>query len=400
MSTVTSLADKWGIHPKQTWLRGGRPEPRVQFDEELGLWHVYGYPEAMQVLGSTATFSSEVAKRFIPGADQWDFDGDLTHLDPPEHQRLRNLVTRAFTPKVVAGLEPRITELTHELLDAVDPDGFDLVTDLAYPLPVIVIADLLGVPNSDRELFKKWAEDVLGQRSQVSTTDDSGEQERTIAAQEKAQQEMKDYLKQHSAERRRHPREDLLTDLIQAEVEGRRLTDNQIGNFAGLLIMAGHVTTTMLLGNTILCLDTYPDAAERVRADRSLIRTTIEESLRLLSPIAAAYRATNVDVDIAGTHVPKDQMLEVWVSAANRDERQFTDPHTFDPARDPNPHLGFGRGIHFCLGAPLARLEGRVALNILLDRFPALRTDPDNLPTFLDTPDLTGVWTLPLRTHD
>ncbi|MFJ9679419.1 cytochrome P450 [Streptomyces sp. NPDC101194] len=400
MTNATPLADKWGIHPKQTWLRGGLPDPKVQFDEELGLWHVYGYPEAVQILNDPATFSSEVAKRFIPGADEWDFDGDLTHLDPPEHQKLRNLVTRAFTPKVVNALGPRIAELTHELLDEIDTEEFDLVSKLAYPLPVIVIADLLGVPNEDRDLFRRWAEETMGERSQVSTNDDSGEQARAIAAQEKTQQQMKDYLKEHAADRRRKPRADLLTDLIQAEVDGVRLSDNQIGNFANLLIMAGHVTTTMLLGNTILCLDTYPDVAERVRADRSLIRTTIEESLRFLSPIAAAYRATNTDVEIAGQRVPKDQMLEVWVSAANRDERQFADPHVFDPARDPNPHLGFGRGIHFCLGAPLARLEGRIALDILLDRFPVLRTNPQNLPTFLDTPDLTGVWNLPLRTQE
>ncbi len=209
---------------------------------------------------------------------------------------------------------------------------------------------------------------------------------------------MFDYIREHVAERRRQPRQDLLTQLVTAEVDGNRLTDNEVVNFAVLLLVAGHVSTTLLLGNTLLCLDAHPEWAARVREDRSLVPSAIEESLRMFSPFAGVTRSTYTEVEIAGQRVPADQMIMVWLAAANRDARQFADPDTFIPTRDPNPHLGLGRGIHFCLGAPLARLEGRVALNMLMDRFPVLRTDPANPPTFVPTPNMTGVRTLPMRT--
>jgi len=204
------------------------------------------------------------------------------------------------------------------------------------------------------------------------------------------------YLAEHAAERRRRPRADLLTRLVHAEVDGERLPDDQVINFAILLLLAGHITTTMLLGNTVLCLDAHRELQEKVRADRGLIPPVIEESLRLLTPFAAIGRATTREAVLGGITIPADEMLLVWLAAANRDPRQFPDPDVFDPARDPNPHLAFGRGVHFCLGAPLARLEGRVALNILLDRVGTLRTDPDDPVEFLPAPTLTGVRRLPL----
>jgi cytochrome P450 len=205
-----------------------------------------------------------------------------------------------------------------------------------------------------------------------------------------------DYLGEHAAERRRAPREDLLSKLVQAEVDGERLADAEVVNFAMILLIAGHITTTMLLGNTVLCLDSNPEQAARVRADRSLVPSAIEESLRFFSPFAALGRVTTSEAELGGRTIPADELIMVWIAAANRDPRQFTDPGTFDLDRDPNPHVGFGRGIHFCIGAPLARLEGRVALNILLDRYPALRTDPQTPPEFIPSPNMTGVRKLPL----
>ncbi|RNF77732.1 cytochrome P450 [Streptomyces botrytidirepellens] len=396
---MNATTDLWNVHPRHRWLHGERPSQPVEFDDETGMWHIYGYPEAVSVLGDPATYSSDVARRFVPGADQWDFDGNLTQLDPPEHKKLRTLVSRAFTPKMVADLESSIAKVTNGLIDELDTDEFDLVDAIAYPLPMIVIADLLGTPREDRDLIKQWADDSLAERGQIKTKDEDGEQARSIASQRDDQRKMDDYLLEHVTDRRKNPKEDLLTSLIQAEVDGDRLTDNQVVNFASLLFFAGHITTTMLLGNTLLCLDAYPDQMARVREDRALVPLAIEESLRYLSPLASAYRATNVDVELGGTRIPKDQMLEVWLAAANRDPRQFTDPDTFDISRTPNPHLGFSHGIHFCLGGPLARLEGRVALNILLERFAELRVDHDRAPEFLTSPDFTGVWTLPLRTR-
>jgi hypothetical protein len=211
---------------------------------------------------------------------------------------------------------------------------------------------------------------------------------------------MLDYLHDHAVERRRHPREDLLSRLVQAEVDGERLTDKQVVNFANVLLFAGHISTTMLLGNTVLCLDSFPAQQDRVRADRSLVPTALEESLRFLTPFAETMRVTTADVTLGGQHIPGNSMIQLWLAAANRDPRVFARPHEFDAGRDPNPHTGFGRGIHFCLGAPLARLEGRIVLNLLLDRFRALRTDAGNRPEFVSSPDFTGVRTLPLLTKD
>jgi cytochrome P450 len=396
---MTLLVDRWDIHPEHRWLRGSRPEQPVQYDERLGTWNVYGYPEVIEVLGDPRTFSSDTAHLFPVTVDPSLSEGDMSQVDPPEHRKLRTLVSRAFTPKIVADLAPRITALTHELLDAMAAsDQVELVADLAYPLPVTVIAELLGVPSSDRHLFKQWADKIIEGTSGFAFLEGGEAGQRGIDTALENVRQLLEYLRGHAVERRRRPRQDLLTHLVEAEVDGARLSDNEVVNIANILLVTGHITTTMLLGNAVLCLDAHPDEAERVRRDRSLVPTAIEESLRLLSPSALIVRATTTDVDLGGRPVPRDQALMVWLGAANRDERQFSRPEVFDPGRDPNPHVGFGRGIHFCLGAPLARLEGRIALNLLLDRFPQLRTDPDDPPTFFPSPDIIGVSTLPLRT--
>jgi cytochrome P450 len=395
---MTLFADRWGTHPAQFWLRGERPEQIVRHDEETGLWHVYGHPESLEIIQSPATYSSDTSRLFADSFDPELNAGNLIQMDDPAHRKLRKLVSHAFTPKLVADLEPRISELTHELLDAVaGKDELELVADLAYPLPVIVIAELLGVPSGDRDLFKKWVERIFD-KPDLSLKQDSEKQQREFAKHAEGMQAMYDYIIDHAAERRRNPRADLLTALVQAEVDGERLSDMEVVNFAILLLVAGHITTTLLLGNTMLALDLNPEQAERIRADRSRVPSAIEESVRYLSPFSLLARTTRTEAELAGQVIPAEQLLMVWIGAANRDPRQFADPDVFDVARDPNPHLGFGRGVHFCLGAPLARLEGRIALNILLDRFPGLRTDPANPPTFMQAAEMTGVQTLPLRT--
>ncbi|NUW34133.1 cytochrome P450 [Nonomuraea sp. SMC257] len=397
---MTDIVERYDIPEQFFWLRGSRSGPPVEFDSATGIWNVYGYPEAQQVLGDPATFSSDtmrvVPKGMIPEGE-FSLEGFITQIDPPEHGKLRKLVTSAFTRKVVADLEPRIAAITHELLDAArERGGLELVTDLAYPLPVIVIAELLGVPSSDRGLFKQWADALFQRDAKVSLNEPSEEQDRDIQATLKPWKEMSAYLAGHAAERRRQPRADLLTRLVEAEVDGERLPDQQVVNFAIVLLLAGHITTTMLLGNTVLCLDAFPEQQEKVRADRALVPAAIEESLRLFTPFAALGRSTMREAQLGGVSIPADQMVMVWLGVANRDPRQFADPGAFTPGRDPNPHLAFGRGIHFCLGAPLARLEGRVALNILLDRFDPLRTDPEDPVKFIPTPTMAGVRRLTL----
>ena len=399
---TTTLADTWGLHASQFWLRGKQPEKRVEFAAELGMWNVYGHPEIEEILRDPATFSSDttrlVPKEMMPDADLEAMSaGNLLQLDPPLHNKMRKLVSRAFTPKVVADLEPRIAAITHEMLDAVTTgDRLELVADLAYPLPVIVIAELLGVPAGDRTLFKGWVDKMFESSNQVSLVKKDEKQDAAIQASMEGQKALADYLGVHVDERRKQPREDLLTKLVEAELDGERLSRSDVVDFANILLLAGHITTTMLLGNAVLCLDTHRDWDERVRADRSLVPPAIEESLRFLTPFAAVARTTTREVEVGGVTVPADQLLMIWVAAANRDERVFAEPGTFNPLRDPNPHLAFGRGIHFCIGAPLARLEGRVALNILFDRYPALRTIPGEPPKFQVNPNMTGVRELPL----
>jgi cytochrome P450 len=400
---TTTLADTWGLHEAQFWLRGKQPEKRVEFAAELGMWNVYGHPEIEGILRDPATFSSDttrlIPEEMLPDPDYDTSTGSILQLDPPLHNKMRKLVSRAFTPKVVADLEPRIAAITHELLDAIPAgDRLELVEHLAYPLPVIVIAELLGVPADDRKLFKGWVDKMFESANQVSLVKKDEKQDEAIKSSLAGQKALADYLGVHVDERRKQPREDLLTKLVEAELDGERLSRTDVVNFANILLLAGHITTTMLLGNAVLCLDTHREWDERVRADRSLVPPMIEESLRYLTPFAAVARVTVREVEVGGATVPADQMLLCWVAAANRDERVFSDPDTFDPLRAENPHLAFGRGIHFCIGAPLARLEGRVALDILLDRYPKLRTIPGEPPKFQVNPNMTGVRELPLTT--
>jgi cytochrome P450 len=345
-------------------------------------------------MSDPARYSSELY-RVLPGGEMGK--GNLAMTDPPKHRASRKLVSQAFTPKVVTSLAPRIAEIAGRLLDrAAAEGGIELMRDLALPLPVIVIAELLGVPASDRHLFKQWVDAMFESSVEFSLTEHNEEQDKALGYQLEQTRKLTDYLGTHVDERRARLREDLISKLVEAEVDSERLGRTEIVNFANVLLLAGHITTTMLLGNTVLCLDSHPDQFERVRVDRSAVPAVIEESLRFLSPFSVVVRATSTEVELSGVTIPADQLLKVWVAAANRDDRVFANPDVFDPTRAENPQLAFGHGVHFCIGAPLARLEGRVALNILFDRFPRLATVPGEPPQFLTNPNMTGVRSLPL----
>jgi cytochrome P450 len=387
----------WRTHEAQFWLRGEHPEKPVRYDESAGLWHVYGHPEVQTILADPGTFSADIL-RITPehrrprvGGKDISMDGLISLMDPPELTKLRKLISGAFAPKAVARLEPRIAALTHELLDQVGPDRMELVADLAYPLPSIVTCDIFGIPREDRNLFREWIAGMFERNNQPSQLEQSEEREREVEKHADSLLHFKDYIAEHTAMRRKRPREDLLTELVKSP-----LTDDQIANFASGLLIAGHLNTFMMIGNTVLCLDAFPGVQDRVRADRSIIPAVIEESMRFLTPSATLSRATTREVELGGEKIPADQMLLIWIGAANRDPRVFTDPDTFDPGRNSSAHLALGRGIHFCLGALLARVEGKVVLNILLDRYRRLRTIPDEPPEFLRAVLLTGVRKLPL----
>lgn len=291
----------------------------------------------------------------------------MIFADPPRHTKLRGLVSKAFTPRSVAALEPRIRALSTKLLDRVAGRGeMDLVADFAAPLPMLVIAEMLGIPAADQPLFHQWADAILAMSYTVG-----GPPDLARAATEgfaAATAEMGGYLADLLAVRRAAPRDDLLTRLAEAEVDGGRLTHEEILGFFQLLLLAGSETTTNLIDNAVLCFIDHPDQLARLRATPDLLPSAVEEVLRYRSPLQWMYRIARRDVELHGAAVPAGSMVLAVIGAANRDPAAFPDAGRFDVARDPNPHLAFGHGPHFCLGAPLARLEARIALADLLGR--------------------------------
>jgi cytochrome P450 len=361
-------------------------------DPKTGAWNVFRYADVAAMLADHESFVSDVAKVHPEAAER--SEGMLIATDPPRHHQLRGLVSKAFTPRAIAQLEGRIRELTGELLDQTEGrPGFELIADLAYPLPVIVIAELLGVPAEDRPLFRTWAAALLGEGDV-----DPGDEEALQASFADSHRHFQEYLLEHLSRRRANPREDLLSGLAAARLDGRQLSDREIVNFAFLLLLAGHVTTTSLLGNAVLCLDEHPEAQAALRANPAAIPRALEEVLRYRSPVGQQERWTVAEARLGGQVIPAGEQVNFNLLSANHDERQFALPDVFDIDRDPNPHLGFGKGIHFCLGAPLARLEARVALEGLLNRCPTLRVDPAHPVQQTASIEINGVRQLHLLT--
>ena len=287
--------------------------------------------------------------------------------DPPEHTRLRTLVSKAFTISLFQNLGPHIQQIADNLLDQVwDARAMDLIADFAFPLPVYVIADLLGVPATDRDLFRQWSLDIARGLEAAPT---SAIFERSAAAHDA----MSGYFRNLIAERRKRPQADLLTRLIAPEDERDKLTEAELLDVCGLLFVAGHQTTVNLIGNGMLALLRHPIELRRLRRDPGLLPNAIEELLRYDSPVQRAGRMANTDVEIGGKMIPKRAVVLAVLGAANRDPAQFPEPDRLDITRCENRHLAFGSGARFCLGAPLARLDGKIAIGTLLQRLPKLR---------------------------
>lgn len=355
------------------WFQQMRESQPVWLDESSGCWHVFRYEDVHRVITDYALFSSERRQRFRRNS-KTDMGRSLIAMDPPQHRQYRNLVSSAFTPRALARLTGRIAAISQELIDEVRPTGsMDLVADFAYPLPTTVIAEMLGVPTADRPLFKSWADVLLNQQLRdaefFKADDDSGVRQRFTDTFD----EMSDYFERMLEERRQHPREDMMSELLAAEVDGEHLSKADTISFCILLLLAGHVTTTNLLSQAIRCFDEHPDAMQQLIEKPDLMPGAIEEVLRYASPVWRLFRTTTAEVTLSGVTIPANSYIFAWLASANRDSEQFPDPERFDITRTPNKHVAFGHGIHFCIGAPLSRMEASIALPMLLEQLPDMR---------------------------
>ena len=332
-------------------------------------WIVIGYDEVVEVLTDRRLSNSvkHMAQETIePAADEGDrsFEHSLLVIDPPEHTRLRRLVSKAFTARRVATLRPRVQQIADGLLDSIAPRGqADLVADLAFPLTIAVISELLGVPLSDRDDFRRWS---------VAITFPPAEPEMLRAAAQ-AQRDLEEYFESLIARKRADPQDDLLSELARMSAEEQALSDPELIGLAGLFVLAGHDTTVNLIGNGMLALLRNPDQLSAVRTGVAPLSSVIEELLRYVGPVSLGLaRFTTQDIEIAGISIPKGQVVIASLAAANRDPARFSRAELLDVTRDEGPHLEFGHGIHFCLGAALARLEAVIAIGSLIQRFPEL----------------------------
>ena len=321
------------------------------------------------------------------------FEGAPTILtaDPPVHTRLRKLVSKAFTPKRIRELEPRIREITGELLRTVAASSeFDAMAALANPLPMIVIAELLGVSASDHAQFKQWSDDLISSSNMGIGTGIS-------AAGLAAKEALLAYLAEAIKERRANPTGDLISALVAARDESDALSEGELLAFVVLLLLAGNETTTNLIGNGLLLLCHYQEQQQQLRENHGLIPKAIEEMLRYDPPVQMTVRVPTETTNIGGTEVAAGSLAFILLAAANRDPAQFPRPDSFEIEREPNHHVAFGEGIHFCLGAPLARLEGAIAIESMLERFPRLQlANPDAKLEYRGSMALRGLSNLPL----
>ena len=387
------MAPEFVADPYPTYHRLRAEDPVHK--SPLGFWVLTRYDDVIAVLRDHR-FAKEAIAAYVAqklGVELTAGIGiSMLDRDPPDHTRLRSLVSKAFTPRVVEGLRPRIQEIVDELLDrAEDRGAMDLIEDFAYPIPVIVICEMLGVPVEDHERFRGWSLDLargldaamLGPQSEVA--------QRAMTS----RRALSEYFRELIAVRRDAPRADLLSALIAAEEAGDKLSEHELLATCILILVAGHETTVNLLGNGTLALLRHPDQLRLLRDNPGMIGGAVEELLRYDGPVQRTARVPSVDAVVAGHKIEAGEMVMPFIGAADRDPAQFADPDRLDLTRADNRHVAFGMGIHFCLGAPLARLEGQLAINALVHRFPKLALATAR-PEYRQSLTLRGLKSLPV----
>jgi cytochrome P450 PksS len=370
---LSSPASKANPYPFYARLRAEAPICRLALLDKQNGWLATRYDDVVSIL-KDERFTTERAKALTPeqaARGPWvpkifkPLERNMLALDAPDHTRLRGLVHKAFTPRLIEMMRMRIQSLTDELLDAVAGKGrMDLIRDYALPLPTTIIAEMLGVPVSDRHRFHRWSSAMLASSS--STWGKLRAMPSVIAFMR--------YIRRLIKDREASPRDDLTTALVRAREDNDRLTEDELLAMIFLLLIAGHETTVNLIGNGMLALLDHPDQMDRLRNEPELIKPAVEELLRYDSPVQmASERYALEEVTLAGETIRRGEWVFPVFGSANRDERQFERPDDLDITREPNRHVSFGLGAHYCLGAPLARMEGQIAINTLLRRMPDLR---------------------------
>lgn len=349
----------------EDWWTCMRNESPLHYNREHQYWEVFRYEDVNWVLSDHHTFSSKNRRR---RDEDPIFHDSILNMDPPRHTQLRSIINRSFSPAFLREWEPRIRTIAMDLLSQT-PADFDLIGDFAYPLPVTVIADMMGVPSEDQAMFRQWVDrlfvrenDPTNIRFADEIKPDERERIRSVLL------EMKQYFRDIVRARKQRPQRDLISLLIDSHSHVQIL-EEEILSFCFLLLLAGHITTTNLIGNAVFSLAEHPETYRHLLEDHGKIPPFIEEVLRYRSPVRFVTRTANHDVQKGGGTIRTGDTVVVWIASANRDERVFNNPDRFMADRKPNPHLAFGKGIHFCLGAPLARMEAHIAMQALLSRW-------------------------------
>ncbi len=375
-------------YPYYAYLREHAP---VYWIEPLQGWALSRYADVDFALRNPQIFlSSEFTNQTLGDLNPTPEIPWILDINPPDHTRLRKLANKGFLPRLIRALEPRVQEITQQLISALksQTEG-DLVTTLSGPLPTTVIAEMLGVEADRLNEFKRWSDDVV-----LGTSRPTDEAIRTRVRQSGAA--LRSYFERLIERRRTDPGEDVITALVRAEEERDILSAAEILGLAVLLLLAGNETTTNLIGNAVRNLLSHPAELAKVRADRTLVPSLVEEVLRYESPVQLLPRVTACEVALEGGTIPAGATVFLLLASANRDDRKFPNPDRFDVTRNPQDHVAFGYGIHYCLGAPLARLEGRLALDSLLFDCPPFTCTREHLPQIASI-IVRGVQTLPLR---